>query len=226
MRVYLTVDVEEDIPPFLNTWRGMKGVWTILHILEEVKVSATFFTTAETAIKYPKVVEKIAERHELASHSYYHVNMRKYSAHQQERMIRLSHSVLSKYQKIKGFRAPYFQADLHCLRVLKKLNYVYDSSYPLYKRGSQSIIDEYAPTVSNLLFRVPHSLSTKIIMKYCKRDIAPVLFIHPWEVVKNRQIGRIDCTFLTGGYLAKNFRRILLNLKRKKVDVRSIICEL
>jgi peptidoglycan/xylan/chitin deacetylase (PgdA/CDA1 family) len=48
--VCLTVDLEQDCPPFLSGYRGMEeGFPRLLQLLEEEGVAATFFCTGEVA---------------------------------------------------------------------------------------------------------------------------------------------------------------------------------
>ena len=44
--VALTVDLEPDCPPFLQGFRGVEhGVPSLLSLLDELEIPATFFTT-------------------------------------------------------------------------------------------------------------------------------------------------------------------------------------
>jgi len=221
-RIYLTVDVEEDIPPYRRTWRGLEKMDTILSILNSLKSSATFFTTAECALRFPEIVEKISEEQDLASHSYAHLKLNPMGSVNKKRAIESTHKLLSKYQKIDGFRAPYFQMDTESLKILKKMNYKYDSSYPTYKFKSQIVIDEYPPTLPNLIFRFPATLAAKIISKCYQKVEKLVLFVHPWEFMQNKHNHRLDCTLLTGNYLIKNFQMILKKLKNNGFSICSI----
>jgi len=49
-RVAFTVDVEQDAPPFLQTWQGIeKGLPAMLELLAKHDVPATFFVTGLAA---------------------------------------------------------------------------------------------------------------------------------------------------------------------------------
>ncbi len=72
--VSITVDVEQDCPPYLNTFRGIEeGMQKLLTLFSDEKIHGTFFTTGMIAEKYPKLIEGIvAEGHELGCHGYSH----------------------------------------------------------------------------------------------------------------------------------------------------------
>ncbi len=221
-KIYLTFDLEVDLPPYLNTWKSINQIEDILEILKSLNCTATFFVSANLAKKFPKVVYKISKQHEIASHFYNHIRVNKLNFEDKKKLFRKSHQILSKFQKIRGFRAPYFQMDLEGLEILVDMIYKYDSSYPNFKLKKQNIIKEYPPTLSNLIFRIPYNLAVKIIINYLDRVDNMTLFIHPWEFANIRHIHRLDCTLLTGRYLKKNFYQILKKLKSKKIEISSI----
>jgi Polysaccharide deacetylase len=79
--ILLSFDLEEfDIPEeygqpltdevkFEVTCRGLKP---LLQLLDRLQVRATFFITAHFAKTHPKQVLEISQRHEIASHGFYH----------------------------------------------------------------------------------------------------------------------------------------------------------
>ena len=70
MTVDLTVDMEQDCPPYLNTWRGMEeGAPPLLELVAEEHVPSTFFTTGQAARRYPDLTARMAnDGHELGCH--------------------------------------------------------------------------------------------------------------------------------------------------------------
>jgi len=68
MKVYFTVDMEQDCPPYMSTFRGVEeGTQPLLDLLGEENVQGTFFTTGNVALRFPKTIEQIvAAGHELA----------------------------------------------------------------------------------------------------------------------------------------------------------------
>ena len=75
--VYVTVDVEPDCPPYLNTWRGMdEGMSKLRQLLADECVPATMFVTGDVARRYPAVIDGIvAEGHELGCHGDTHASL-------------------------------------------------------------------------------------------------------------------------------------------------------
>ena len=81
--ILLTFDLEEfDLPEEYNipinkeeqlnvTTQGLKNLLTLL---DKYNIQATFFTTAYYAIKNPDLIKLISNKHEIASHMFYHSN--------------------------------------------------------------------------------------------------------------------------------------------------------
>ena len=53
----LTVDVEPDFPPYLNTCMGLKGLKYLAGILSKHGCGATFFVTARFLDQNPEMLE-------------------------------------------------------------------------------------------------------------------------------------------------------------------------
>lgn len=79
--VLLSFDVEEfDVPeeygqpvPESVQWSvSRQGLEPILELLDWLDIRATFFTTAHFALHHPALIQSIAQRHEIASHGFYH----------------------------------------------------------------------------------------------------------------------------------------------------------
>ncbi len=77
--ILLSFDVEEfdipmefgfSVPPTMQMKVGKNGLDAIKPILNEVP--STLFTTANFADHFPNEIKKLAEQHEIASHTYYH----------------------------------------------------------------------------------------------------------------------------------------------------------
>lgn len=114
----MTVDLEDyycDLP--ISEWnkyesRVEKSTRTILDLFEKYKVSATFFTVGYIAEMHPELIEQVKSKgHEIATHGYSHVSVKKMNKHNFENDLVKSLEVLRKLsggQKIVGFRAPYF----------------------------------------------------------------------------------------------------------------------
>ncbi len=80
--VLLSFDIEEFDMPFEygktisfddQISISRRGTQTILDLLQKHNITATFFSTATFAKNVPDLIERIInEKHELASHGYYH----------------------------------------------------------------------------------------------------------------------------------------------------------
>lgn len=84
---------------------GRAGLATVLELLDRHEAPATFFITAEFALRYTRLVRSIAERsvgggrHEIASHGYTHGDL-------EEGHLKQSREVLQEItgQRVRGFR--------------------------------------------------------------------------------------------------------------------------
>ena len=116
----MSVDLEDyycDLP--FSEWqkyesRVIKNTHVILDLFEKYDVKATFFVLGYIAEKFPGMIKKISELgHEIASHSYDHIDLRKVSKKQFEDDFLKSVSIIEKItgKKVEGFRAPFFSID-------------------------------------------------------------------------------------------------------------------
>ena len=80
----MSVDLEDffcDLP--FESWskyesRVLKNTNKILDLFEKYQIKATFFTLGYIAEKFPDLIKKIDDKgHEIASHSYSHLDIRK-----------------------------------------------------------------------------------------------------------------------------------------------------
>lgn len=135
----MSVDLEDyycDLP--FSEWenyekRIIKNTKLLLNLFEKYNVTATFFTLGYIAEKHPQLIEEIISKgHEISSHGYAHLDIRKLSKKEFEEDFKKSLDILYSItkEKILGFRAPFFSIDkknLWVFDILKK-NVKYDSS--------------------------------------------------------------------------------------------------
>ena len=160
----MSVDLEDffcDLP--FDTWskyesRVLKNTNKILHLFEKYEIKATFFTLGYIAEHFPDLIKEIDSKgHEIASHSYSHLDIRKTTEEEFENDIKKSIDILEKIigKKILGFRAPYFSIDQKSFWAMKILTkyFKYDSSIfpvktPLYgiRNAPRNI---YKPNITN-----------------------------------------------------------------------------
>ena len=118
--------------------RVERNVDTILAILDEGKVRATWFALGWIAERHPGLVRRIvAQGHELASHGYDHRRVSDQNREQFSQDIRRAKCLLEDIGAVpvKGYRAPSFSiasANLWALEALSEAGYRYSSSiYPV-----------------------------------------------------------------------------------------------
>ena len=138
----MSVDLEDhfcDLP--FSMWKNFESrvvsnTKILLDLFEKYNSNATFFTLGYIAEKHPELIEEIVSKgHEIASHSFSHLNINTTTKEEFETDLNKSIKVLSKLsnEKILGFRAPWFSITKNNLWVFKILqkNLRYDSSiYP------------------------------------------------------------------------------------------------
>jgi peptidoglycan/xylan/chitin deacetylase (PgdA/CDA1 family) len=203
MRACLTVDLEPDCPPYLRSWRGVEeGVPLLLALLETANLRATFFTTGETALRYPDTVRAVARAgHEIGCHGHTHRSFARLSRAEADEELARSCEALAEHAPLKSFRAPYLRLPRAYLPLLEARGFALDSSLGRYKP------DYLLPRPATRLERIPASLTSAALRlppalrdPYLRALRSPaVLFVHPWEFVDMRaQPVRWDCRAGTG----------------------------
>lgn len=202
-QVALTIDVEQDAAPFLNTWQGVeKGLPLMLEVLAKHGVPATFFVTGLAAEGFPKLIAEISQRYEVSCHGYEHERFDKLAVDEQRQRIQKATEILQKITGAKplGFRAPNFKFNVQTLAILEEIGYVYDASKASYKRAprqSYSSLVEIPNTLPSSFLRLPTWLSRQVLgLCLCFLPLV-VLDYHPWEVVEISNV-RFDLRFATG----------------------------
>ncbi|MDI6819561.1 MAG: polysaccharide deacetylase family protein [Candidatus Hodarchaeaceae archaeon] len=218
--IALTIDVEQDVPPSLGTWRGVEnGLPTLLELLSKHDIRATFFITGQVAERFPKLVKEISRRHEVACHGYRHERIDKLGAREQLRIIDLATKTLVNTTglKVLGFRAPNFKPNVHTFEALERLGYVYDASNASYKIGPNANrfkLAEIPNTLPSSFLRLPPSLSTRVLHLCLVALPLTVLDFHVWEVVEIKGV-RFDCRFATGEVALHRLDSVLSYLLNK-----------
>jgi peptidoglycan/xylan/chitin deacetylase (PgdA/CDA1 family) len=203
VNVYFTVDVEQDCPPYLNTWRGLdEGMPRLLAMLNEEGVPGTFFTTGETARRFPAQMRAIVDGgHELGCHGDTHRSFAEMTAEESEAEIAASSATLRAFGPVASFRAPYLRFPAPYVPLLKRHHYTLDSSEGRHKKLGASV------HVAHDVLRVPASVTSSTLRwpaavrdrLFARLNEPVVLFVHPWEFVDlRRERLRFDCRFKTG----------------------------
>ncbi|MCX6135475.1 MAG: polysaccharide deacetylase family protein [Ignavibacteriales bacterium] len=103
----------------------------ILDLFDSQNVRATFFILGEVGHAYPHLVREIGNRkHEIASHSFRHIDLWMHTRESFQRELRDAKSVLEDLsgQQVVGFRAPNLVIEDWIVPILREEGFLYDSS--------------------------------------------------------------------------------------------------
>ncbi|MDQ1087767.1 polysaccharide deacetylase family protein [Siphonobacter sp. SORGH_AS_1065] len=242
--VTLTFDLEEfDIPEeygqLVPEREQMevtrRGTESLLTLLDQYKVRATFFTTGHYARMNPDLIRAVAERHEIASHALYHSPRHEF----QMEDVRESKQILEALtgQEVKGFRMP----RLKPFAMEKLLDYgiTYDASInPAYLPGRYNLLHENPqPHLRNGLMELPSSTTPLLrlplfwlsfknlpaaLFRYWaaqtlnKRKVL-MLYFHPWEFADIQSynvpsyVKKVD-----GERLLQRLEKLIVSLQKQK----------
>ena len=203
--ILLTFDVEEfDLPLeygisiSINEQMtiGEKGLDAINEILEDGNIHCTLFTTANFASRFPQNIFELSQRHEIASHAFFH------SSFEKDDLIKSRlelEEITSK--KVFGLRMPRMKK----IEVswIKEAGYKYDSSInPTWIPGRYNNLSKprtiymesgvpKIPVSVSPNFRVPlfwlafknlsYTYFKRIALQTLKKDGYLSLYFHPWE---------------------------------------------
>lgn len=167
----LTFDIEEfDLPEEygirINEEEkfkvGFDGTKRILSLLGRTNIKSTFFVTAKFAERYPKLIKKISQNHEIALHGYDHSdNYGKMDEKDSEIRLRKAKKIIEKIirNKVYGFRAP--RMDIKNYSILSDLKIKYDSSlHPTYiHRRYNNLFKTRRPHFIKNILEIPISVT-------------------------------------------------------------------
>lgn len=224
--VCITVDLEPDCPPYLWTWRGLEeGAPALLALLAEEGVRATYFTTGDTAQKYPDAVRSLVSAgHELACHGMTHRPFPELDENTAAWEIGRSAELLREFATVTSFRAPYLRFPNRLLPLLEANGFTLDSSqakYKVYPTSAPSRHFQRVPaSMTSSVLRFPSLLRDPILL--CLRSPV-ILFVHPWEFVDltNEKL-RWDCRFRTGRVALECLRSVVQLFKHKGATFRCM----
>ncbi|HMU39957.1 MAG TPA: polysaccharide deacetylase family protein [Pseudomonadota bacterium] len=205
MRVLVTIDMEQDCPPYLSSFQGVQdGAPRVLSLLHRLGIHGTFFTTGDVARRFPKVIERIvSEGHELGCHGDTHQRFGRMTASEANQEIVDASATLRSFGKVVSFRAPNLDFPNEFLSILQDNGYRVDSSYGRHKPGTffseptrVGDIVRIPASVAPSWLRIPRVLRNALLSQL--RDPA-VFFFHPWEFVDATGWDiPIDCRYRTG----------------------------
>jgi peptidoglycan/xylan/chitin deacetylase (PgdA/CDA1 family) len=174
--IHLSVDVEPDFPPYINTLKGIDGLRRITTLLKDRDSDATFFVTAEVIAKKPGIANLIKD-FEVGCHGLRHIDYTQIPLQEFERELSKAVRIMNSHGlKPTGFRAPYAKINGGMLQVVGKY-FMYDSSKPFYKARFMDV-EEIPIYTGGRVFGV-HPVLFDLLLKVPLEN--KVFFIHPWE---------------------------------------------
>lgn len=205
---------------------GKKGLDSIQDVLNDIPV--TLFTTAYFALSFEKEIKELSQKHEIASHAYYH------STFERQDLLK-SKNELERItgKEVRGLRMPRLRpVDVDWI---KEAGYKYDSSInPTWIPGRYNNRDKprtvytdngltrlptsVTPNLRIPLFwlafkNMPYSLFLSLAIQTLKKDNYLSFYFHPWEFT---DISRYKLPF----YVKRHSGNVLINrLKRLISDL-------
>ncbi len=229
LRVAFTIDLEQDAPPYLDTYRGAEqGMPRLLTLLAHnaTPVPATVFTTGDVARRYPDLIRQIVRAgHELACHGDTHRAFDRMSDAEAGDEIARSTASLRAFAPVTAFRAPYLRLPRRHLGLLRSNGYRTDSSEGAYKGFGVYARDEHGlarvpASLTSSALRLPRLLRNALLARL-RSDV--VLFVHPWELVDLRRAPiRWDCRAGTGDQAARAIADTLRDLHARGASFHTI----
>lgn len=204
-KILFSIDLEEfDIPeeygqllPLSTKLEvSLQGMKALEALMDKQEITGTLFTTAFWAQQHPEYVRALAQKHEIASHTFYH---NKFAPEDLVTSRQVLSSITGK--KISGLRMPLMQ-DIDT-RAVAAAGYTYDSSlHPTWLPGRYNHF-RAKPTLHRteglwilpasvtpvlripvfwlVLKNFPFSLYKKLCRKILDKNGYLVLYVHPWE---------------------------------------------
>ena len=206
-------DVLDEKDPKINKEALNKSYEYIKYLLKKLNdIKITFFCTGIVAKKYPDIISKISsDGHEVACHYFFHDDVSKENIYDFEKNIKEAILYLenASNQKVIGFRAPKFSVNMDNTDHYKIINkyFKYDSSLNTlnknkileFKKINQlnNLTFFPVPTFSFLkkikyksggtFFKFfPFLLTDQLLMQAVKKEIIPIVYIHPYEFVNGK----------------------------------------
>ncbi len=205
MKILLSFDIEEFDTP-LEYGKNItleeqfqysrKGLTEILSLLEKQDIPATFFTTANFALRFSRLIKEMSEKYEIASHGYYHSSFSSMD-------LATSKAALEKItgKSISGFRMARMMPVED--RTIEDAGYQYNASlHPTFIPGRYNNFKQpRTPFVTGHLVQIPASVTPLVrfpvfwlsfknfplaVIKHATRQIVKKdgfanFYFHPWE---------------------------------------------
>ena len=239
-KILLSFDVEEFDMPLEYNFNisietqmeiGKKGLDNLMPILNNDNYTTTLFTTANFANHYPDLIKTLSDKHEIASHTFYHSNFT--TADLLSSRLRLSEIT---EKPITGLRMPRMR--LVPMKDIQEAEYLYDASMnptwlpgrynnfnkprTLYKEeGMIRIPASVSPNFRIPLFwlsfkNFPYALYLRLALQTLRKDGYLSLYFHPWEFTNINAFGLPKYTIKgSDNELLEKLYRLLNDLKKQ-----------
>jgi len=225
--------------------RAISSTEKTLQILKEADVRATFFVLGELAEKFPSLIHKIdGEGHEIASHSYRHIELHRQTPDDFLKDLLRSKEILKSItgKEVIGFRAPDFSIvknSFWALDALLKAGFRYDCSIFPIKHPRYGIADapreiykiregliEFPPSTLRVMgynlpvaggayFRIfPYGFTKWAIRQINKEGLSANVYLHPWELDPDQPKIKLPASRSFAHYA---------NLKTAEIKFRSLL---
>ncbi len=194
----MTVDLEPDLGS--DRCKSMEVVVPkLLDFFEQHHIKATFFVVTSLLERYGPEIKKIAQKHEIASHSHTHHWLNPVNAAWE---IKKSKEVLEEHGiQCQGFRAPWFITTEDHVQLLRENGYKYDASLARFYPGRYSHLTLPGKPFYRegmLVFPMPTLIYPAINsgLPYLKlfhplSRIFPkpyLFYLHPWEFLEKEEL--------------------------------------
>jgi peptidoglycan/xylan/chitin deacetylase (PgdA/CDA1 family) len=203
MVMIVTVDLEYD-------WEGKETknislIPRLLDFFDRHSIRATFFVLGKLVEKNEEVIKEISKKHEIASHGFSHINLKKIDIKTLEKEVFLAKSILSKINvNCIGFRSPYFLPPKNLGEILEKYRYKYDSSISkgiLWGRYNNVLLTNKTYYIYNKILEIPVSnfsflkmpfglpflrLAKKFHLQVNGIKESSVFYMHPYELLETK----------------------------------------
>lgn len=208
-----------------------RGVLKTMALFDELNIRATFFITAYWAQNFPDLIKRIAAKHEIASHAFYHDAFEDSDLHDSRQELQYISG-----QEVKGFRMPRLQPVN--MEALEKAGYTYDASInPTWIPGRYN--NRHLPRVvhrKEAMWVMPSSVTPRLRLpvfwlsvknfplwftRHCshrilRKDDYFSFYFHPWELedLSNYRLPLV-VKRVSGPRLHNKMRRFLSYLSSK-----------
>ena len=239
-KILLSFDVEEFDMPLEYNFNiaietqmviGKKGLDNLMPILNDQNYTTTLFTTANFANKYPDSIKALSEKHEIASHTFYHS---KFTTADLLASRILLEEIIQK--PVKGLRMPRMRQVP--MKDIQEAGYVYDASmHPTWLPGRYNNLNKprtlykeegmiRVPASVSPNFRIPlfwlsfknfpYALYLSLALQTLRKDGYLSLYFHPWEFTNINAYGLPKYTIKgSDNELLDKLYRLLNDLKKQ-----------